>query len=117
MHTTTSGELPGNHFAGAQRHERLAAEGDGFRHGPVLAHERDAAAVRRQVVEPGAVHRGEAFEPVEGLRLLEGDGVELDRSMRGVDAGAAAAGFLRRARMRRTAGAEEKLPVTRGRSL
>src|SRR5712692_6999333 len=107
MHTTTSGELPGNRFAGTQRHERVTTERDGFRHGPFLPHQRDAAAIARQVVELRAVQRGEALEPVERVRLLERDSVQLEGGVRGVDARAAAGGFLRVARVRRAVGAEE----------
>jgi hypothetical protein len=57
----------------------------------------------------------ECLQPVECARLLEGRGVELERGVRGEDAGAAAGGFLGGARVRRAVGAEEEPRVRRGR--
>ena len=57
---------------------------------------------------------GEGFETIEGTRLFEGFRVELDRRVRGIDAGAAAVGLLRVTRMRRAVGAEEEFRAAAG---
>src|SRR5437660_10550321 len=108
MHTTTSGELPGKGVAGAQRNERLAAKVERLRHAPLRAQQGRRAAVVGQPIEVGAVLGGEGFELVECPGLLECDRIELEGSMRGIDAGAAARRFLRAARVRRTVGAQER---------
>ena len=51
---------------------------------------RDRAVVARQAVELGAEVAREALQLVERAGFLERLGVELDRGVRGVDAGAAA---------------------------
>src|SRR5262249_56391556 len=100
-------ELPGNRFAGAQRNQLIRAERQALRRAPLLPGEGDALLVRRQAVEARAELGSEGFQLVERAGFLEGGGVELDRGMRRVDAGAAAGRLLVLARMRRAVGAEE----------
>ena len=60
---------------------------------------------------------GEGFQSVEFAGLVEGFGVQLDRGVRAVHAGAAASRFLGVAWVRRAVGAEEEARIAAGRRL
>src|SRR5205823_1750743 len=83
-------DLPAHRFAGAQGHERIAAEYILARHSPIFAHERDRIRIARQAVEVRAEMACEAFEPVERAGVLESLCVEGHRERGGIAAGAAA---------------------------
>ena len=67
-----------------------------------------------QLVEIGAIKAGKGFEFIQRARLLESFSVKFNRRMSGIDACAAAGGFLDGSRMRRAVGAEKELWVTAG---
>src|SRR5689334_6871905 len=85
--------------------------------GPLLALEGDRALVLRQSVEGGSEAAGDILQPGERARLFERSGVELDRGVGGIDAGAAARGLFRALRVRRAVGAEKEFRIARGRGL
>jgi hypothetical protein len=82
--------------------------------GPCLARERDGIAVTRQAVEIRPVKARESFQPVERPRRFECLGVELERCVRGIAAGAAASALLGIPGMRRRVGAQEEFGVAAG---
>src|SRR5687768_3511417 len=110
-------QLPGQLLACAQGHKLLVTELQALRHRPFLPGERYRACIGRQAVKAGAENAGEALQAVEGACLFEGDGVELERRVAGIDAGAAASGFLVRARVRSAIGTEEELGIAGSRRL
>ena len=61
-----------------------------------------------QAVPVRAVEAGERFQPVERAGLLESFGVQFQRGVGGVAAGAAAGSFFGHLRVRRRIGAEEE---------
>ena len=99
-------------LSGAKRHERvgaerkLAAESARCVFSSVMR-----SRVVRQAVEVRAVSVREILELLDRPGFVERFGVQLDRRVRGVDARAAAGGFLGVPRMGRAVGAEEELRI------
>src|SRR5258708_5343630 len=83
----SGGEAPADGLAGTQRHHGLIAECVRRGHFPCTALERHLRRVARQSVEVRAVMAREGLQAVERVRRLERLGVELERRVRGIDAG------------------------------
>src|SRR3989338_7621304 len=103
--------FPRNRFTGTQRHQAVFSKCEALLNLPAFLAQRDLAGVARQAVEVRAVKAGKPFQPVQRAKLFKGFGVQLEGGVRGVDAGAAAGGFLGVLRVRRAVGAEEKFRV------
>ena len=82
--------------------------------GPRGFFQRHRAAVARQTIKVSPIETGEGLELVQGIGGLEGLGIELQRGMRGVTAGAAGGVLLQMRRVRRAVGAQEKAGVPIG---
>ena len=92
----------------------MFAEFDAVRHLPAFLAQRDLAGVARQAVIIRTMKAGEAFQFVQCVQLFERFGIQFDRGVGGVDAGAAAGGFLGVLRVRRAVGAEKEFRVAAG---
>ncbi len=91
-----SGKPPGDRFASAQWHQRIARQVlQRSRNCPVFFNQSDLRGIARQAVPVGAVVTGKGFECVECARLVEGFGVKLDGGVGRIASSAAASRFLR----------------------
>ncbi len=109
-------DAPRDLFAGAERDDDIVADENRRRDCPRGVRQHDLSDVARQAVEVRTVKTGERLQAIQRSGLIEDVGIQFDRRVRGVEAGAAAGGCLVATRMRSTVGSQKEARIAASRT-